>query len=283
MAEPVKTWSTPFAEENRGEVPCAVCCGRDFGAALDCGAFSFVRCRRCGLLQQNPQPTEGDVAARYGRRHGEDYLRYELENERPFLRLQELALKDIGFGQLPTGRILDVGCATGALLETLRSAGWSVAGVELCAPSAEYARTVRALDVRTATLESAAFRDGEFDVVHASHLIEHLTDPRAFAREARRILKTDGTLLISTPNSDGFQAKLFGSGWRSAIFDHLYLFSRKTLADLLRREGFRIVRTATWGGLAAGTAPKPLKDFADRAAKRLGIGDVMMVRAVQSP
>ena len=283
MDESVKTWSTPFVVENRRLVPCSVCGSCGFHPALDCRTFSFVRCARCGLLQQNPQPEGEDVAARYGDRHGEDYLRYELENERSFLRLQELALQDIGFDDIASGRLLDVGCATGALLATVRSKGWSVAGVELCGPSAEYARTARSLDVRSATLESAAFPDGGFDVVHASHLIEHLNDPRAFVREAKRILKKNGTLLISTPNSDGFQAKLFGSAWRSAIFDHLYLFSRKTLTELLRREGFLVVRTATWGGLAAGTAPKSVKAFADHAAKRLGIGDVMMVRAVQSP
>jgi len=35
----------------------------------------------------------------------------------------------------------------------------------------------------------------------------------------------------------------------------------------------------TWGGLAAGTAPAPVKRFADRAAKRLGAGDVMLIKA----
>lgn len=283
MAEAVKTWSTPFTVEEKRAVPCAVCGGGEFRPELDCGGFSFVRCASCGLVQQNPQPSNEAVAARYGESHGQDYLGYELEHERAFLRLQELALRDIGFGGMDRGRILDVGCATGALLESLRAADWSVAGVELCAPSAEYARNARALDVRPSSLENAAFPEHSFDVVHASHLIEHLNDPRTFVRQARRVLKKDGTLLIATPNIDGFQAKLFGNAWRSAIFDHLYLFSQRTLAELLRSEGFRIVRTATWGGLAAGTAPPPIKAFADRAVKRLGVGDVMMVRAVQSP
>jgi hypothetical protein len=86
-------------------------------------------------------------------------------------------------------------------------------------------------------------------------------------------------LLISTPNISGFQARLFGAFWRSAIFDHLYLFSKSTLKALLNAEGFRVERTATWGGLAAGTAPAPIKRFADRAVKKIGAGDVMMMLA----
>jgi 2-polyprenyl-3-methyl-5-hydroxy-6-metoxy-1,4-benzoquinol methylase len=283
MSNDVKTWSTPVTAQEFAAKLCVSCGGSRFAPALRCDGFSFVRCADCGLTQQNPQPSEESVAARYGERHGEDYLRYELANEAPFLRLQELALRDIGFGGLRPGRILDVGCATGALLYSLKKQGWETAGVELCGPSAEYARNSRGIDVRTSTLERAGFPDRSFDVVHASHLIEHLNDPRSFVREAKRVLKENGVLLISTPNIDGFQAKLFRDGWRSAIFDHLYLFSKRTLTDMLSREGFVVAKVATWGGLAAGTAPKPVKAIADRLAKRLGVGDVMMVKALQSP
>jgi hypothetical protein len=86
-------------------------------------------------------------------------------------------------------------------------------------------------------------------------------------------------LLLTTPNCDGFQARLHAAKWRSAIFDHLYLFSVKTLSRLLYEEGFQIEKTITWGGLAAGSAPRPVKALFDRLAKPLGFGDVVMVRA----
>lgn len=281
MSAAVKTWSTPFVAEEKRSIACALCGGGVFRPALDCGEFTFSCCSDCGLVQQNPQPSFAAVASRYREEHGEDYLSYELANEGAFLRLQEMALKDIGFDDLKVGKALDVGCATGALLGKLRDRGWEVAGVELCEPSAKYAREKRALDVRSTALEDAGFPDSCFDLVHASHLIEHLNDPRSFVKEARRVLRERGTLLIATPNIDGFQARLFGPAWRSAIFDHLYLFSIKTLKGLLEANGFQVVRTATWGGLAAGTAPKPIKNVADRAVKRLGAGDVMMMRAVR--
>ena len=283
----IKTWSTAAGEEKKRAVPCVLCGGATFKRRLCCEGFAYVSCRRCGLVQINPQPEQAEVARRYQEGSGAAYLSYELANEAAFLRLQELALRDAGFEELETAlrrdkaappRVLDAGCATGALLAKLRDRGWACAGVDL-SPAAEYARTERGLDVRQASLEESRFPDSSFDLVLASHLIEHLNDPAAFVREAYRVLAPEGRFVVTTPNIAGFQARLFGSRWRSAIFDHLYLFSAKTLSALLRQSGFDIERIHTWGGLAAGTAPTAIKRLADRAAKRLGVGDVMVIRA----
>ncbi|GHV12091.1 hypothetical protein FACS189491_04460 [Spirochaetia bacterium] len=274
---------------------------------MNCEGFAFVRCARCGLVQMNPQPLLKAIRSRYQEGHGNDYLSYELANEASFLRLQELALADAGFdeieaalknrtrpadeqtqagqftqpGQPARPRVLDIGCATGALLANLMKRGWTCAGVEI-SPSAEYARRERNLDVRSLPLEENHFPGSSFDLVLASHLIEHLNNPAAFVKEVYRILAPGGYFLVTTPNISGFQARLFKSRWRSAIFDHLYLFSVKTLSRLLAEKGFTIERVRTWGGLAAGTAPAAVKRIADRAAKRLGTGDVMLIRARKS-
>lgn len=285
---PIKTWSTPVIDEKRNMIPCALCGGDRFEPALSCAGFSYVRCTRCGLVQINPQPQRAAVASRYQEGSGKDYLSYELTNEQNFLRLQELALGDAGLADMEKrlqarGRLalLDIGCATGALLERLRERGWAVQGVEICAPSAEYARQARGLDVRSLPLEENRFPPESFELVHASHLIEHLNSPGAFVREVHRILVPQGYCILITPNIAGFQARLFKSRWRSAIFDHLYLFSIKTLSRLLTQSGFRIEQIVTWGGIAEGIVPGVLKKAADRVAKRFGLGDVMLVRAVK--
>jgi SAM-dependent methyltransferase len=301
----VKTWSTPAGEEERRPIPCALCAGTEFVPALTCEGFTYVRCVHCGLVQINPQPAARAVANRYQEAFGNDYLAYEIANEQSFLRLQELALSGARFdktekeyfglsapansgaiaasadsGAIAAGRprILDVGCATGALLAKLRERGWLCKGVEI-SPSAGYARRERNLDVSVLPLEENSFPPGSFEVVLASHLIEHLNRPAGFVREVYRILVPGGRLFITTPNISGLQAKIFGGAWRSAIFDHLYLFSVRTLSLLLKEAGFSVELVTTWGGLAAGTAPVPVKRIADIAAKKLGFGDVMMIRA----
>jgi SAM-dependent methyltransferase len=233
----------------------------------------------------NPQPLGQAVVCRYRESHGDDYLRYELANETAFLRLQEMALRDAGFYDLERElkknrqpKVLDSGCATGAMLNLLRDRGWETTGVEI-SPSAGYARRERGLDVKSLPLEENHFPSDHFDLLLASHLIEHLTDPGSFVREAYRITAPGGRFFVTTPNIAGFQARLFRGRWRSAIFDHLYLFSVKTLSRLLRENGFTPEKIVTWGGLAAGSAPAPVKTLADRWAKQFGWGDVMLIRA----
>jgi len=286
----VKTWSTPVRAEKSEIVPC--CCGSfSFKPALKCEGFEYVRCTACGLVQRNPQPLKEEIIARYSSAYGKDYLSYEIENEPQFLKLQQLALRDAGFFRLEKKlllrannrerpSVLDVGCATGALLDFLRGHGWRVTGVEI-SPSAEYGRNIRGLDIKALPLEENKFPNQSFDAVLASHLIEHLNNPRSFLAEINRVLKKGGRVFITTPNISGFQARLFGGRWRSAIFDHLYLFSVRTLKKLLKNTGFKVEGFSTWGGLGAGIAPARIKKIADFLAKRLNCGDVMIVRAVK--
>jgi len=277
----------PVSAVKSAAVPCALCGGLTFRDALQCEGFSFARCKSCSLVQRNPQPQKEEIIARYGNTFGKDYLSYELENEAAFLKLQQLALKDADFDKLEKAlflrakeppSVLDVGCATGALLADLRGRGWRATGVEI-SPCADYAQKERKLDVRNIPLEEVKFQDGSFNAVLASHLIEHLNDPRSFLTEVHRILKEDGRVFITTPNISGLQARLYGGKWRSAIFDHLYLFSIRTLKNLLKSTGFKIEKIKTWGGLAAGLPPKHLKKPADFLAKPLGFGDVMIIKA----
>jgi len=276
----------PISAAKSATVPCTICGGLDFKDALQCEGFSFVRCKSCSLAQRNPQPQKEEIIARYSNTFGKDYLSYELENEDAFLKLQQLALKDAKFDKLEKvllsakepPSVLDVGCATGALLESLRERGWRATGVEI-SPCADYAQKERKLDVRNIPLEEIKFPNGSFNAVLASHLIEHLNDPRSFLTEVHRILKEDGRVFITTPNIDGLQSRLYGGKWRSAIFDHLYLFSIRTLKNLLKSTGFKIEKIKTWGGLAAGLPPKWLKKPADFLAKPLGFGDVMIIKA----
>ena len=291
----VKTWSTPVVEEERELVPCALCGGRYFKPSLVCDGFAYVRCTGCGLVQMNPQPFAANVERRYRESFGDDYLTYQLKNEMAFLELQKLALADAHFFRIEkdlmerkaafrlpddSPSVLDIGCATGTILAFLKERGWKATGVEI-SPSAEYARLKWGLDIRNTILEECRFSDGSFDLVLASHLVEHLNNPLSFIREVWRVLRPGARLLLTTPNIDGFQARLFGSRWRSAIFDHLYLFSARTVRAMLSSAGFVCEGVYTWGGLAAGTVPPLIKHIADKAVKILGCGDVMLVKALK--
>jgi 2-polyprenyl-3-methyl-5-hydroxy-6-metoxy-1,4-benzoquinol methylase len=278
-----KTYSSTPGVERQENVPCP-CCGSTMARPLlACDGFAFVRCSSCSVVYQNPRPVFEHVRQRYAA----DYFSYELSNEGSFFGLMRMGLRDIDFAQVATAlptprRFLDIGCATGMLIESMKGEGWEVQGVDVCRESAEYGVTHRGVAIFPGTLEEARFPPASFAAVHFSHLIEHLPDPRSFLAEVRRILLPGGCVIVTTPNIDGFQARLFGAAWRSAIADHLVLFSKMTLRRLLVESGFQVRRCVTWGGLAVDSAPDLIKRPVDRLAKRWGFGDVMMFLAAKS-
>jgi SAM-dependent methyltransferase len=277
-----KTYSSVPGHERQETVSCPCCGSRESRPFLACDGFGFVQCRACAVVFQNPRPVFDDLRRRYG----PDYFAYELTNESTFFGLMKLGLNDIHFKETSAESsaprtFLDIGCATGMLVEHMKTEGWDAQGVDLCRESADYGRVHRGVEIFAGTLDEARFDDGRFGVVHFSHLIEHVPDPRGFLGEVRRILAPGGFAVITTPNVDGFQARLFGKAWRSAIADHLVLFSKKTLARLVQESGFDLRQSVTWGGLAVGTAPSMIKRPVDRLAKRWGFGDVVMVLAAK--
>lgn len=278
----LKTYSSAPAGERLETAACALCGSTGTLPFLSSAGFRFVRCRSCSLVYQDRRPIFEDLRRRYGA----DYFSYELENEASFLELMRLGLRDIDFDALTEGfvrprALLDVGCATGMLLAWMREKGWTVQGVDLCRESAQFGSANRGVPIFAGTLEEAAFAPGSFAVAHFSHLIEHVPDPRGFLVEVRRVLAPGGFAVVTTPNIDGLQARLFREGWRSAIPDHLALFSRRTLARLLEESGFAVRRIVTWGGLARGTAPGFVKRPVDALAKKWGFGDVMLFLAAR--
>jgi 2-polyprenyl-3-methyl-5-hydroxy-6-metoxy-1,4-benzoquinol methylase len=276
----MKTYSTVPGQERSKIIPCNLCGGRNHRKILEARDYTFVRCTDCGLSFQNPQPVFDDLKFRYG----QNYFEYELRNEENFFNLMKLGLQDIRFFERTSaldrgGKFLDVGCATGMLLGYMRERGWNVQGVELCRESAEHGMRARNIDIFVGTLEQAGFPDSSFSVVHFSHLIEHVPDPKAFFLEIRRILVPGGYVVVVTPNINGLQARLFRERWRSAIADHLTLFSKTTLRRMLCCTGYQVLQTVTWGGLAKGSVPAVVKRPVDFLAKRTGFGDVVLMLA----
>lgn len=277
----MKTYFTsPKPDEQKEAVYCPVCREPGTRPYWKLEGYSFVRCINCSHVYQNPRPLPSDLANRYD----EAYKQYEVENAENFFKLMRLGLADLGFDEieasLPAGRrFIDIGCATGVLVRHMADRDWEAVGVELCEESADFGRRQRGVEIRTGTLETAAFPDACFDLVHSSHVIEHVPEPGAFVNEIRRVLKPGGWCITVTPSVSGFQARLLGRHWRSAIPDHVHLFSPPGLQRLFSERGLAPVRLKTWGGIAKGLAPAPIKSVLDRWAKRYGFGDVMALLA----
>jgi SAM-dependent methyltransferase len=92
------------------------------------------------------------------------------------------------------GRLLDVGCGTGALVRAARDAGADAIGVEPDPEMAALASSLLGDEVVEAALPELPFADDGFDVVVASFVLNHVDDPRAGARELARVAAPGGVL-----------------------------------------------------------------------------------------
>ncbi len=145
-------------------------------------------------------------------------------------------------------RLLDIGCSSGALLQSAMTHGFDAEGVEPAAQAAEFAKST-GLKVFHGYLEEARFPASSFDAVTLMEVIEHLPDPSALLREVWRVLKPNGVLVVGTGNGASWTVRLVGARWGyfqvAEHGGHISFFNPLSLAMLARRCGFGVERTET--------------------------------------
>ena len=154
-------------------------------------------------------------------------------------------------------RVLDVGCGDGRLTAELARAGVSVVGVDVAAAALRRARETNP-DLKLGLIPAEGpwpLEDSSFDVVWAGDTIEHVADTAAWLSEVRRVLRSGGTLLLSTPAHD--RLLLLALAVRPRRFDahfdprsdHLRFYTARTLRRLLEDFRFEDVELRRAGGL----------------------------------
>ena len=98
--------------------------------------------------------------------------------------------------------MLDVGCGEGRFAAELARAGAEVVGIDVAAEPLRRARERHPeLDLRQVPAAGAwPLKDASFDAVWAGEVIEHVADTAGWLSELRRVLRSGGLLLLSTPD-----------------------------------------------------------------------------------
>lgn len=208
------------------------------------GEYRIDACRDCGAGMTLPRPTDDDLERCYARSYG--YSTHHLIEPEKRRRSAQL----LRWSRLRSGRILDIGCMYGFLLDEGSTRGLETFGVELSADAAAIAAD-KGHHVTTGTVEAfaAAHPEPRFDAIFAQHVLEHIADPIPFLTAAHRLLVPGGVIVACVPN---FAARLRriaprAWGWYQVPF-HLVHYTPKALTLALRGAGFTVSDTRTRGG-----------------------------------
>lgn len=145
-------------------------------------------------------------------------------------------------------RVLDLGCGNGSLSHTIAQQGYDVVGVEDSEQGVTIAKkTFPDCHFIQASIYDLPYTDlqNSFDVVIAVEVIEHLLYPKELAKAARKCLKPNGRLILTTPYHGYLKNIVLALSGKmdnhfTVLWDggHIKFFSVKTLSTLLEEEGY---------------------------------------------
>lgn len=237
---------------------CDLCDSSQFLPELSANGWSLVRCASCGLVFTSPRYSEAYVRRMYETRYYEraqGYLSSQLEDplDAELCLARSLFKRCAGANSPAPPRMLDVGCGGARIVRTFQQCGWEAVGIDISAEATSEGRS-RGLDLRCTGIQDKGL--GDFDLVCAFHVLEHVHSPKEFILQSRNRLRKNGYLLLEVPNYASYRARNMRERWPYLYPDsHLYQFTPLTLEEYVRRHGFSVVETRRIGGRG------PLEDY----------------------
>jgi SAM-dependent methyltransferase len=196
----------------------------------------LLRCRTCGAIQQPGLPAGAALHDVYRAMSDDAYLREERGRRATARRVLDAIGRHVA-----AGRLLDVGCGHGLLLDEASRRGYDVLGLELSRSAAAHAREVLGLPVNEQPVEAfAADTAARFDVIVLADVIEHLDDPAATLDACAGLLVDGGVLCVITPDPASLTARVAGPRWWGYVPAHTCLVPARTLRELLTARGLVI-------------------------------------------
>ena len=132
---------------------------------------------------------------------------------------------------------LDIGCAAGFMIEVGLSHGFDSYGVEFSSEAISYAKDSIKSRITHGDVNKLD-ENNKFDLITCFDIIEHVQNPADFLKSLKRLLNPNGILMITTPDTEHFIAKIMGKSWSMLQpKQHTYLFSKKSLENSLNQAG----------------------------------------------
>lgn len=234
---------------------CPVCKSANIKSFLDCcdfctsgETFKIEKCCNCGFAFTQQFPDEKAIERYYdtpayishsNTKAGFINTVYHIVRK---AMLQNKANLTEQYAPCKNGTLLDIGCGTGYYAATMKQRGWQTIGVEKNKSAANFTTEHHGIKALPPN-ELVELKSGQFDVITLWHVLEHLQDLHLTAKTIKRILKSNGTLIIALPNEQSYDARHYKNYW--AAWDvprHLWHFSPNTFEKFISQYGFTIIR-----------------------------------------
>jgi SAM-dependent methyltransferase len=250
--------------------PCPVCGGEErrllfrqrfariAGGSLLNG-YDVVVCSDCGCGFADDLPSQDEFNAYY--KGLSRYESPERAGENPvFERDRAAAIADRITRFLPShdARVLELGCATGRLLHEIRDRGFAnVSGLDPSPSCRETALREFGITVETGNLFDLSRRENESDMGVLVGVLEHIRDLSDALSVLSKVLKTKGRLFVEVPDACEF-ATWLDAPFQQFSLEHINFFSRWSLENLLKVNGFRVLDLETLARPVTETSTMPV-------------------------
>lgn len=263
---------------------------------------TFSRCKDCGMLymswtidEENTDYNEAyffdDYKKQYGKTYLEDFESIKSQCVRRCGEVDSIFRKNNKGVVTPS--VMDIGCAFGPYLDAASDAGWQVFGTDISKEAVEYVQNKLHYAACVSSFpvfdSETSFGVRNFDAVTMWYVIEHFQNLDAVLKTVSKLVKTGGVFAFSTPSAGGVS----GTYNRQSFFtnspsDHYTLWEPSKAASILKKYGFRLVKTVVTGHHPErfpALKNKPLKGFKfwwySLKSRIFGLGDTFEVYCVK--
>lgn len=230
--------------ETMEEVKCYFCHTVTDKVFWEENGYKGRKCDQCGLIYISPRPTEAEMTILY-----EQGMAGGASAEE---QIANRYIKDLNAGYTmgfilkykQKGRILEIGPGGGQFLQAARKLNFEPYAVEINRKQADYLAQELHIPAENCSASSPDFfKIQMFDVIYHKDLLSHLHNPLEVLRNLNDKLADDGIMVFETGNVGDLSCRWINFLGRLSYPEHVYLFSRQNILDLLRFSGFVCVES----------------------------------------
>lgn len=235
--------------------------------------YCLTRCPSCSLVWLQDPPRAEEIPYHYGA----DYHKSITSSGETDLVKRWRAPRSRVLSMVKEGTLLDIGCSSGAFLQSLKGDGLKLCGIEISPDEARRAELTSGAKVFVGQILDADFSPETFDIITCFDVLEHVHQVKQVVTRVREWLKPGGIFYVIAPNIEALEARAFRSYWYGLELPrHLYHFAPAALSQLFTSFGFEEILLRT---LPACYVEQSFRYILDNVLLTLGISRTPLAAA----